>query len=129
MRKFFPLFLMVPLLLISVFLYAGGPKEPITAETIGGSGATINVTLCAQSSLVPCTSSTFTCPPIIISGPDLITKTSCGPAGFKITNYQYTITTSAGGCFGSALEGYTVNCNALSDGSSVLLKAGHGKFP
>jgi hypothetical protein len=70
------------------------------------------------------------CPSIQLFAGDSLLKTTCGPAGFKVTNYQFSITTpAAGGCVGVAAEGDTTTCGPLSDNSQVLLKVGHGKFP
>ncbi len=104
-------------------LEAGGPKTPIVAQTIGGGAATVNVLLCGASPF-PCTGVTFACPVISIAAGDLLVKTSCGPVGFKVKQYQYTITGSSFGCGGVALSGETVTCNngAIPD---VSFKVGH----
>lgn len=121
-------FVLLALLLAVTLVDAGGAKTPITFETIGGSGASAAMSLCGAAAF-PCTGQTFVCPGVSLFAGDLITKSSCGPAGFKVTHYQYSITSSAGGCLGVAQEGDTVTCGPLADGSQVLLKAGHGKFP
>ncbi len=112
-----------------VFLFAlaiaeaGGPKTPIVAQTIGGSTATVNVTLCGASAF-PCTGAHLVCPAVNIAGPDTLVKSSCGPAPFKVTNYSYTISALFGGCLGSAPSGTTVNCNG-GVAPDVSLKVGH----
>lgn len=111
------------LLGVSLVVEAGGPKTPIVAQTIGGSTATVNVTLCGASAF-PCTGATFACPTINIFGPDTLVKSSCGPAGFKVTNFSYTIAMPTGGCAGPALSGTTVTCHG-GTAPDVSLKVGH----
>lgn len=108
------LFWMLPL----VFLFAlaiaeaGGPKTPIIAQTIGGSTATVNVTLCGASTFFPCNGATFACPTINIFGPDTLVKIACGPAGFKVKGYSFSISMPTGGCSGvSSTTGINETCN------------------
>ena len=116
-------------LFTSTSAHAAGPKTPIFVSTIGGSTATASVTLCAASAVFPCTGATFGPCNVSVFGPDLIVKQLCGPAGFKVAAYQYSITTPYGGCSGvqSVSVSKTVTCDLTGSGGGIVtVKVGNG---
>ena len=115
-------------LFTSTVAQAGGAKTPISVSTIGGSTATASVTLCAAS-VFPCAGATFGPCVVPVFGPDLIVKQTCGPAGFKVAAFQYTIATPAGGCFGvqSLATSKTATCDVTGTGGGIVtVKVGNG---
>ena len=132
---------MLKLAVISVFVLvllwsnpsaqAGGPKIPLRVSTLGGSTAAVSVTLCDATTLFPCSGAgSFTCPVVNVYGPDLIVKSTCGPAGFKTGSFSYSISTPAGGCSGSQFVAFskTATCDQTGVGGGiVVLKVGNGQ--
>ena len=99
--------------------------------TAGGSTASVSVTLCDAITGSPCSGAgSFTCPVINVASPGQTLKASCGPAGFKIGSFSYSIDTPVGACSGSQFLAYsnTVTCNqnGFSGGGVVVVKIGNG---
>ena len=114
-------------LILAMWAYAKGPKTPIVFQTVAApTGGTASVTLCDVSSPIPCNGGTaFTCPTDQLFGPDSLTKDTCGPAGFKVVAFRYTINaTGVGGCNGVAQEGTTITCD-VNGATVAILKVGH----